>query len=98
MLKLICCCAQVGLDHPHLHPLSPYQAPSLSQGFGWIANKSAMNVSDHTNHTLRYHTLFYHTIPYHTIPHPTIPYHTLIKHVTPEGESPPTDHQGGAQP
>lgn len=37
---------EVAADHPHLHPLSPYQAPNLSQGFGWIANKSAMNVRE----------------------------------------------------
>ena len=37
---------QVGLDHPHLHPLSPYNAPGLTQGYGWINNKSAMNVRE----------------------------------------------------
>lgn len=37
---------QVGLDHPHLHPLSPYNAPGLTQGYGWITNKSAMNVRE----------------------------------------------------
>jgi len=37
---------EVGVDHPHLHPLSPYNAPSLTQGYGWIHNKSALNVKD----------------------------------------------------
>lgn len=37
---------EVGLDHPHLHPLSPYNAPGLTQGYGWITNKSAMNVRE----------------------------------------------------
>lgn len=37
---------EVGLDHPHLHPLSPYQAPGLTQGYGWIQNKSAMKVRE----------------------------------------------------
>jgi len=37
---------EVGVDHPHLHPLSPYNAPGLTQGYGWITNKSAMNVRE----------------------------------------------------
>ena len=39
----------MGLDHPHLHPLSPYQAPGLTQGYGWIQNKSSMKVQ-HQQH------------------------------------------------
>ena len=45
-LVLSFCDLQVGVDHPHLHPLSPYNAPGLTQGYGWITNKSAMNVRE----------------------------------------------------
>jgi len=37
---------EVATDHPHLHALSPYAAPGLTQGYGWIHNKSKMNVRD----------------------------------------------------
>jgi len=37
---------EVALDAPYLFPLSPFKCPSLTQGFGFLGKKSAMNVRD----------------------------------------------------
>jgi len=37
---------EVALDPPYLHPLSPFKSSNTSQGFGFLQNKSALNVRE----------------------------------------------------
>ena len=37
---------EIAMDPPHLFPLSPYKSSNGSQGFGFLRNKSAMNVRE----------------------------------------------------
>ena len=37
---------EVATDPPHLHVLSSYKSANGSQGYGFLRNKSAMNVRD----------------------------------------------------
>ena len=37
---------EIGPDHPHLFPLSPYKTSNASQGYAFLRNKSAMNVRE----------------------------------------------------